>query len=46
MSVITLEGCIIHRHVEFNRIENGYQVFKCADCGFDVEQEAEDSCGA
>lgn len=44
MSVITAEGCVIHKHVQFNRIEMSYQIFKCEDCNLDVDHEAEDGC--
>jgi len=34
---------IMHRNVQFNRSENGHQIFKCPACGVEV-LEAEDSC--
>ena len=44
--VITAEGCILHRGVQYDRCELGYSYYKCPLCGLDVEREAEDTgCG-
>lgn len=43
--IVTEQGCVVHRGVQFDRCEDGYQVFKCPLCRLDVEREAEDSQG-
>ena len=45
MTVVNAEGCIIHLRVQWDRQEDGHSIFKCLDCGKDVEKEAED-CGS
>lgn len=45
MTIVTAEGCIIHLRVQWDRHEEGMAIFKCLDCGKDVEQEYED-CGS
>lgn len=41
--ILTVEGCVLHRNVQFDRCEDGHQVFKCLDCGHDVAHEADDA---
>lgn len=41
--ILTVEGCVLHRNVQFDRCEDGHQVFKCLDCGKDVDREADDA---
>ena len=43
--IVNAEGCIIHVRVQWDRLEDGYSVFKCLDCDKDVERESED-CGS
>jgi hypothetical protein len=43
--IVTETGCIVHRDVQWDRLEEGYAIFKCASCGLDVAREAEDSQG-
>lgn len=34
--ILTAESCIegmMHKNVQFNRVEDGHQVFKCPSCG-------------
>lgn len=45
--VINEVGCVVHKgKIHWDRCEDGHSVFKCDDCGLDVDREAEDSgCG-
>lgn len=45
MTIVNSEGCIIHKRVQWDRLEEGHDIFKCLDCDKDVEREASD-CGS
>lgn len=44
MTVITERGCVKHLIVQWDRMEDGYSIFKCLLCREDVDREAEDAC--
>ena len=41
--IVTEKGCIVHRVVQWDRLEEGYAIFKCLICGEDISREAEDA---
>ena len=43
--IVTAEGCIVHRNVQFDRCEISQSIFKCQDCGVEFVEHEDTGCG-